>query len=61
MFYEPMTDFWDKSYYVDQLEKITKQPRRYWSNHSLSTLRKLFLERVRQLKKESSHGYSHAS
>jgi len=57
MHYEPILEFRDKSYYVDELVKLTSRPRPYWANLSLSMLRRLLLEQARRLRKEHSRGY----
>lgn len=55
MFYEPMIDTEDKSYYADRLEEITGRPRNHWTNISLLKLHDFLRKELMKEKGASCH------
>ena len=52
MFYEAILEVRDKSYYVDELVKLTSHPRGYWSKFSLASLKQLLIQKSREFRME---------
>ncbi len=59
---EPVLDIFDRSYYVDRLQKLTGKPRSIWRGYSAEFLRNLLDKEIKrrrfsalQFLKEAAH------